>query len=259
METDGNKTQPRSRSTSKNKENSTNENQEETQVAQKIRKIKPRKTNEEQPTLMKFAEGAPVAEEATGETIIITRDGDKVTEVAAFTPSWFYGGYQSLVAPYKCKVPRSIFGPRLGCISQTIKKVARVQAKPLQNLEDLAHTVDERFVLAFPAEVLISPLESPPTTEETLIWLDCLLSWCCLVLKQLANQQKNAGHMKLERSNLWPGEIGYQNPRPEVSQVTNSSGLGVPRPETIGFRSSPVETSEEGIRGNAHPESLEGS
>ncbi|KAJ9085318.1 hypothetical protein DSO57_1015133 [Entomophthora muscae] len=92
------------------------------------------------------------------------------------------------------------------------KKVARVQAKPLQNLEDLAHTVDERFVLAFPAEVLISPLESPPTAEETLIRLDCLLSWCHLVLKQLANQQKNAGHMKLERSNLRPREIGYQNP-----------------------------------------------
>ncbi|KAJ9072795.1 hypothetical protein DSO57_1023512 [Entomophthora muscae] len=41
------------------------------------------------------------------------------------------------------------------------KKVARVQAKPLQNLEDLAHTVDKHFVLAFPAKVLISPLESP--------------------------------------------------------------------------------------------------
>ncbi|KAJ9050239.1 hypothetical protein DSO57_1016383 [Entomophthora muscae] len=139
------------------------------------------------------------------------------------------------------------------------KKVARVQAKPLQNLEDLAHTVDKCFVLAFPAEVLISPLESPPNVEETLIQLDCLLSWCRPVLKQLANQQKNAGHMKLERSNLRPGEIGYQNPQPVVSQVANSSGPGVPQPETIGFRSSLVETSEEGIRGNVHPESLEGS
>ncbi|KAJ9071406.1 hypothetical protein DSO57_1037249 [Entomophthora muscae] len=139
------------------------------------------------------------------------------------------------------------------------KKVACVQAKPLQNLEDLAHTVDKRFVLAFLAEVLISPLESPPTAEETLIWLDCLLSWCRPVLKQLANQQKNAGHMKLERSNLRPRKIGYQNPQPVVSQVANSSGLGVPWSKTIGFRSSPVETSEEGIRGNMHPESLEGS
>ncbi|KAJ9075187.1 hypothetical protein DSO57_1038469, partial [Entomophthora muscae] len=38
------------------------------------------------------------------------------------------------------------------------KKVACVQAKPLQNLEDLAHTVDKCFVLAFLAEVPISPL-----------------------------------------------------------------------------------------------------
>ncbi|KAJ9084890.1 hypothetical protein DSO57_1019395 [Entomophthora muscae] len=74
--------------------------------------------------------------------------------------------------------------------SRPSKKMARVQAKPLQNLEDLAHTVDGCFVLAFLAKVLISPLESPPTAEETLIWLDCLLSWCCLVLKKLANQQK---------------------------------------------------------------------
>lgn len=65
--------------------------------------------------------------------------------------------------------------------------------------------------------------------------------------------------MKLERSNLRPREIGYQNPRPEVSQVANSSSLGVPCPKTIGFQSSLVETSEEGIRGNAHPESLGGS
>ncbi|KAJ9064427.1 hypothetical protein DSO57_1030763 [Entomophthora muscae] len=139
------------------------------------------------------------------------------------------------------------------------KKVAHVQAKPLQNLEDLAHMVDKRFVLAFLAEVPISPLESPPTAEETLIQLDCLLSWCCPVLKQLANQQKNAGHMKSERSNLWPGEIGSQNLQPVVSQVANSSGLGVPWPETIGFQSSLVEASEEGIRGNVHPESSEGS
>ncbi|KAJ9062968.1 hypothetical protein DSO57_1004913 [Entomophthora muscae] len=98
METDENKTQSRSRSATRNNENSTNENQEETQLAQKISKIKPRKSNEEQPTLMKFAEGEPVAEGAAGETIIITRNGDKVAEVAAFTPSWFYRGYQSLVA-----------------------------------------------------------------------------------------------------------------------------------------------------------------
>ncbi|KAJ9065708.1 hypothetical protein DSO57_1016795 [Entomophthora muscae] len=51
--------------------------------------------------LMKSAKVAPVAEGATGETIIITRNGDEVVEVAAYTPSWFYGGYQSPVAPIK--------------------------------------------------------------------------------------------------------------------------------------------------------------
>ncbi|KAJ9076348.1 hypothetical protein DSO57_1027164 [Entomophthora muscae] len=139
------------------------------------------------------------------------------------------------------------------------KKVARVQTKPLQNLEDFAHTVDERFVLAFPDEVPISPLESPPAAEETLIQLDCLLSWCCLVLKQLTDQQKNAGLMEPERPNLRPRKIGYQIPQSVVSQVANSSGPEVPRPKIIGFWSSLVETPEEGIRGNVHPESLEGS
>ncbi|KAJ9072163.1 hypothetical protein DSO57_1030116 [Entomophthora muscae] len=139
------------------------------------------------------------------------------------------------------------------------KKVARVQAKPLQNLEDLAHTVDERFVLAFLAKDPIFPLESPPTTEETLIQLDCLLSWCRPVLKQLAGQQKNAAHMDHEKPNPRPGKIGYQIPQLVVSQVTNSPGPEVPQPKIIGFWSPLVATPEEGIRGNVHPESSEGS
>ncbi|KAJ9079520.1 hypothetical protein DSO57_1034610 [Entomophthora muscae] len=115
------------------------------------------------------------------------------------------------------------------------KKVACMQAKPLQNLEDLAHTVDERFVLDFPAEVPISPLESPLTAEETLIQLDCLLSWCFLVLKQLADQQKNAGCMEPAKPNLRPREIGYQILQSVVSQAANSSGPEVPWPKIIGF------------------------
>ncbi|KAJ9076732.1 hypothetical protein DSO57_1023377 [Entomophthora muscae] len=102
-----------------------------------------------------------------------------------------------------------------------LKKVAHVQAKPLQNLEDLAHIVDERFVLAFPTKVPIFPLESPPTVDETLIQLDCLLSWCCPVLRQLVDQQKNVGRMEPGRLNPQPGEIGYQIPQLVVSQVTN--------------------------------------
>ncbi|KAJ9087529.1 hypothetical protein DSO57_1039692 [Entomophthora muscae] len=101
METDENKTQSRSRSASINTEAFSNETQEETQVASRIRKIKPKKSTEEHPTLMKFAGMAPVAEGATGEKIIITRNGDEVAEVAVFTLSWFYGGYQSLVALIK--------------------------------------------------------------------------------------------------------------------------------------------------------------
>ncbi|KAJ9086687.1 hypothetical protein DSO57_1001478 [Entomophthora muscae] len=143
--------------------------------------------------------------------------------------------------------------------SRPLKKVARVQANPLQNLEDLAHTVDESFVLAFMAEVPISPLESPPTAEETLIQLDCLLSWCWPVLKQLAGQQKNAACMNPEKPNLQPGEIGYQILQSVASQAANSPGPEVPQTKIIGFWSSPMETSEEGIRGNAHPESSEGS
>ncbi|KAJ9082414.1 hypothetical protein DSO57_1004672 [Entomophthora muscae] len=99
METDENEIQARSRSASRNTEALSNENQEEAQVARNIRKIKPRKINEEHSTLIKFAKVAPVAERATGETIIITRNGDEVAEVAAYTPSWFYGGYHTLVAP----------------------------------------------------------------------------------------------------------------------------------------------------------------
>ncbi|KAJ9053035.1 hypothetical protein DSO57_1028132 [Entomophthora muscae] len=172
---------------------------------------------------------------------------DSLTELFCLTGALF------------CKVLWPTFGPELECISQTIKKVARVQAKPLQNLEDLAHTVDELFVLAFLAEVPISPLDSPPTAEETLIQLDCLLSWCCPVLKQLAGQQKNEGCMNPEKHNLRPGEIGYQIPQSVVSQAANSPGPEVPQPKIIGFWSSPMETSEEGISGNVHPESSEGS
>ncbi|KAJ9083499.1 hypothetical protein DSO57_1034109 [Entomophthora muscae] len=139
------------------------------------------------------------------------------------------------------------------------KKVARVQAKPLQNLEDLAQTVDEHFVLDFLAEVPILPLESPPTAEETLIQLDCLLSWCFPVLRQLEDQWENESHMEQGRINLQPRKIDYQIPQLVVSQETNSSGPEVPQPKIIRFRSPPAGTSEEGIRGNVHPESLESS
>ncbi|KAJ9053191.1 hypothetical protein DSO57_1026669 [Entomophthora muscae] len=148
---------------------------------------------------------------------------------------------------------------REGCFSQTVKKEACVQANPLQSLENLAHTVDERFVLAFTGETPIPSLETPPTVEETLIQLDCLLSWCCPVLRQLESQQKNAGHRAPGVPNLLPREIGYKIPQSAESQESNSSSPEVPWTKIIEFGSSPVGTSEESIRGNVHPESPEGS
>ncbi|KAJ9075279.1 hypothetical protein DSO57_1037631 [Entomophthora muscae] len=137
------------------------------------------------------------------------------------------------------------------------KKAGHVQAKPLQNLEDLAHTVDVRFVLVFTAESPIPSLESPPTMKETLIQLDCLLSCCQPVLRQLAGQRKNAGHMAQDVSNPWPGKTGHKISQSAESQESDSSSPGVPQPKVIRFGSPPVGTSEEGIRGNVHPESLE--
>ncbi|KAJ9088925.1 hypothetical protein DSO57_1018035 [Entomophthora muscae] len=58
------------------------------------------------------------------------------------------------------------------------KKLAQKPAKPLNSLEDLAHTIDERFVLAYPSqEVIDGALDSVPTWEEYLINLDYLLAW----------------------------------------------------------------------------------
>ncbi|KAJ9073797.1 hypothetical protein DSO57_1012548 [Entomophthora muscae] len=60
------------------------------------------------------------------------------------------------------------------------KKGSKTPAKPLNSLNDLAHTVDERFVLAYPAEPL--PLVAP-SWEETLVNLDYLLAWYFPLLK----------------------------------------------------------------------------
>ena len=57
------------------------------------------------------------------------------------------------------------------------KRFPGPQPKPLLNLPDLAHTIDERFVTAYPH--ILPPLPIPPLTcpsiEETLILLACLL------------------------------------------------------------------------------------
>ncbi|KAJ9052743.1 hypothetical protein DSO57_1031222 [Entomophthora muscae] len=70
------------------------------------------------------------------------------------------------------------------------KKTGCVQEQSLCNLKDLTHTVDEHFVLAFKAKTSPPSLATPPTMEETLSQLDCLLLWCCPALKKLEGQQK---------------------------------------------------------------------
>ncbi|KAJ9053918.1 hypothetical protein DSO57_1019695 [Entomophthora muscae] len=108
-ENKGSEEQARSRNASIMNENLSDEgNQEESESARKIRKIRHRKINEEQPTLMKFAEGAPVAEETAGERIMTTRNGGEAIKVMAYTPRGVYGGYQSLVAPFIQRNPAEI-------------------------------------------------------------------------------------------------------------------------------------------------------
>ncbi|KAJ9076133.1 hypothetical protein DSO57_1029181 [Entomophthora muscae] len=58
------------------------------------------------------------------------------------------------------------------------KKSDQKPAKPLNSLEDLAHTINERFVLAYPSQVVNNgALDSAPTWEESLINLDYFLAW----------------------------------------------------------------------------------
>ncbi|KAJ9058282.1 hypothetical protein DSO57_1013768 [Entomophthora muscae] len=58
------------------------------------------------------------------------------------------------------------------------KKSAQKPAKPLNSFEDLAHTIDERFVLEYPSQVVNKgALDSVPTWEDSLINLDYFLAW----------------------------------------------------------------------------------
>ena len=91
--------------------------------------------------------------------------------------------YTQTKAPLKSVVPVNSLPPL--ALDQTIfppphQKGPKTTAKPLNSLEDLAHTVDERFVLAYPAD---PPALVVPACKETLINLDCLLLWCCPLLK----------------------------------------------------------------------------
>ncbi|KAJ9087315.1 hypothetical protein DSO57_1034466, partial [Entomophthora muscae] len=78
------------------------------------------------------------------------------------------------------------------------KKGLKVTAKLLNSLRDLAHTVDERFVLAYPVDFLA--LAAPPW-EETLINLDYLLAWFCPLLKTIKNAQSGEATSMSRESN----------------------------------------------------------
>ncbi|KAJ9069257.1 hypothetical protein DSO57_1020344 [Entomophthora muscae] len=75
------------------------------------------------------------------------------------------------------------------------KKGPKTPAKPLHLLNDLAHAVDERFVLAYPVESL--PLVAP-SWEETLVNLDYLLAWCCLFFKTIRATQSGVATLTLD-------------------------------------------------------------
>ncbi|KAJ9075896.1 hypothetical protein DSO57_1031307 [Entomophthora muscae] len=77
------------------------------------------------------------------------------------------------------------------------KKGPKTPAKLLHSLKDLAHTVDERFVLAYPADPL--PLVAP-SWEETLVNLDYLLAWCYPLLKTIRASQSEVATLTLNNS-----------------------------------------------------------
>ncbi|KAJ9079011.1 hypothetical protein DSO57_1000646 [Entomophthora muscae] len=164
-----------------------------------------------------------------------------------------------LVSPSECKVLWPTFGPRSGCISQTIKKGGPRAGKTPPKPGGLGSHGRQTLCVGLPGLSSHFPFGVPSNCGRDINLVGLLVVLVLPGPETISKPTKNAGHMKLKRSNLRPGEIGYQNLRPEVSQVANSSSPGVPWPKTIGFQSSPVETSEEGIKGNAHPESSEGS
>ncbi|KAJ9085124.1 hypothetical protein DSO57_1016955 [Entomophthora muscae] len=82
------------------------------------------------------------------------------------------------------------------------EKSAQKLAKPLNSLKDLAYTIDERFVLAYPSQVVNNgALDSVPTWEESLINLDYLLTWAQPHLKLIKSKQPGCATAKPSNSN----------------------------------------------------------
>ncbi|KAJ9073372.1 hypothetical protein DSO57_1017252 [Entomophthora muscae] len=76
-------------------------------------------------------------------------------------------------------------------------KAQNVEAPVYIQAFEAAHTVDERFVLAYPAEPL--PLVAP-SWEETLVNLDYLLAWYCSLQKTIRAGQSEAATLALSNT-----------------------------------------------------------
>ncbi|KAJ9060405.1 hypothetical protein DSO57_1031234 [Entomophthora muscae] len=84
---------------------------------------------------------------------------------------------------------------------QCTKKSAPKPAKPLNSLEDLAHTLDEIFVLAYPSQAAnVDVGNSFPTWEESLINLDYFSAWACPHLKLIRSNQPGRALVKSTKS-----------------------------------------------------------
>ncbi|KAJ9068507.1 hypothetical protein DSO57_1027940 [Entomophthora muscae] len=87
-----------------------------------------------------------------------------------------------------CKVTPT-FSPGSSNIPVLDQKCFQYLDKPLNSLEDLDHTVDERFVLEYHTQVPPTlPFLTCLSIEETLVELDYLLAWCCLFFKKYGIQ-----------------------------------------------------------------------
>ncbi|KAJ9076516.1 hypothetical protein DSO57_1025493 [Entomophthora muscae] len=107
------------------------------------------------------------------------------------------------------------------------KKSTQKLAKPLNSLKDLAYTIDEIFVLAYPSQVVnTNVMNSVPTWEESLINLDYLLAWACPHLKLI--KSKHSGCATVNSLNVNPsglnGELSHSY---DHSQSELKSEIGV--------------------------------
>ncbi|KAJ9048204.1 hypothetical protein DSO57_1037371 [Entomophthora muscae] len=106
------------------------------------------------------------------------------------------------------------------------KKSSQKPAKPLNSLEDLAHTIDERFVLAYPSQVVnTNVMNLVLTWEESLINLDYLLAWARPHLKLI--KLNHSGCATVNSLNANPSGLNGELPHSsDPSQSEFKSEIG---------------------------------